>query len=1333
MFRKEIGKRLAAIGLCITTLMAAIPAYAAPTYDSGSPTPGVPGLSDTYANPATGTQYQYTLKLYSGAGRDAAATVEFDDQEFQYNGTVHGLFDKASPVLHITSAEGTGEISPSRFEQTFAVFSTRAAGTAEVNATSHTGVYGTAPDGIPKATHVDEQVFAVIKLHDTQGLFEDLYCGPYQVRITPVELQAVWDDTAIGKNWGEADPALTFKLEPVSSGIGTTPFTGTAVEGSPNTYKFSVIGANDIQLAATREAGEDIGTHTMSIPESGEHHYLAGTEITTHGDYSITRPRDVFTISRGILDNVVVRNETAVYDKEKHYLDTEGLEAEPGNPDKFKKVEYSTDGINWSEDKPYAVDANGDGLPVYIRVTAQNDEVMNLNDLLNGGEPWIIKIMKSAVELIARDMTWNKSVETVLPTKADMNIVEPGLAGEDVITYDAGFSAAGVTTIDDLVPGRTYTNSLTFSNIDIRGKKSDGSQGSVLDNYTVSAIPGSLTATDPDYEKLSSFTFTGYRGEYDGEEHYATVKLPRGINVDRVKLEYKKKSDSMWRDYHDDDIRAMNVADSAKYQVRATIAGSEPVVKEADMTVAKKALTLTAPTFNRQTGQDKPDAAEIYAQMVITGNNVDDPIEGTDYTATLSSSADMSKSGTYPITVQFLRGSQTPWTNYNITTNNGSLIVASPAADKLKKITVTTYSGTYDGAEHKVITAQNNVPTGAVLEYSLDGVDYSTTVPQVKDVTFDSTGKVATNPVYIRATLDGTTLDIKQSYTGTGSNYAYKITRTAASIKAKAASKTEGDPDPEFTAEVSGLKGKDTFDYTVVRTNDDEKAGTYNNVLKPELNADYPNYSITLTKNAFTINKPQAYYDIQKFEAEGYSGTYDGSGHSVKITKAVTGATVEYSTDNGSTWSTSSPKIKNVKDSTSVWVRATKNGYDKTVKTSITINKKSATVEADDKTKKQGESTPSLTATVSGTVGGDRIDYSLNCSSSDTVGTHSGAIKVSLNGDYPNYSITLRSGTLTVESNGNNNNNNNNNTPNRTTDVTEKDGPGTTKKTTETTTKDTTPKDTEKKETTKKTTTKKTTDKDDVVEEERKDKFNDLIDHDKYLITGPDEDLDVKLARFVVPEDSQDPVLYKAAEEETVSGNGAEPGGDIRETGSAIPYIAGAAVAAVIAVTMGVTGAWNLLWLLLLGLLFAKKRKKWHGLLTYENNMLVKVKGDTEGVEDMQDIINKGVTVDELQTLMVDTGVMTILPAKTMMALDIEGQEVQEIEADEDKFYDIMREGHGHAIVNIFNGKCKFSMTVEMDLKGEPPVMSAMAAPQEMPESPVEPEVFEEQGTDGQV
>src|SRR5207237_6238316 len=79
----------------------------------------------------------------------------------------------------------------------------------------------------------------------------------------------------------------------------------------------------------------------------------------------------------------------------------------------------------------------------------------------------------------------------------------------------------------------------------------------------------------------------------------------------------------------------------------------------------------------------------------------------------------------------------------------------------------------------------------------------------------------------------------------------------------------------------------------------------------------------------------------------------------------------------------------------------------------LTVDAKAATVSADLKSKTYGDANPTLTATVTGTVDGDTLDYSLATTALQFSGVGSYPITVTL-GSNPNYTVTATNGTLTV-------------------------------------------------------------------------------------------------------------------------------------------------------------------------------------------------------------------------------------------------------------------------------------------------------------------------------
>ncbi|HLO37778.1 MAG TPA: YDG domain-containing protein, partial [Lacibacter sp.] len=80
----------------------------------------------------------------------------------------------------------------------------------------------------------------------------------------------------------------------------------------------------------------------------------------------------------------------------------------------------------------------------------------------------------------------------------------------------------------------------------------------------------------------------------------------------------------------------------------------------------------------------------------------------------------------------------------------------------------------------------------------------------------------------------------------------------------------------------------------------------------------------------------------------------------------------------------------------------------------LTVNPITATIAANDKMKTYGEDNPALDATISGTINGDALNYTLSTSAEKFSSAGSHPITVAL-GSNPNYSVTVNNGNLQIE------------------------------------------------------------------------------------------------------------------------------------------------------------------------------------------------------------------------------------------------------------------------------------------------------------------------------
>jgi hypothetical protein len=274
---------------------------------------------------------------------------------------------------------------------------------------------------------------------------------------------------------------------------------------------------------------------------------------------------------------------------------------------------------------------------------------------------------------------------------------------------------------------------------------------------------------------------------------------------------------------------------------------------------------------------------------------------------------------------------------------------------------------------------------GDTLNYTL-----STTATQFSDVgTYPITVTLGSNPNYNVTATDGTLTVNKKDATVTADNK----------------SKSYGDANPAFTATVVGqVTGGDPINYTLASTATTlSNVGTYPITVSLGSN---PNYNVTATNGTLTIEKKDA-----TVTADNQSKTYGDDNPTLTATvvgEVSGGDPINYSL------STTAVKFSSVGDYAITVTLGSNPNYNVTpTNGTLHISPKAASVSADDKTKTYGDPNPALTATVTGTVNGDMLNYTLGTTAVQfsNVGTY--AIMVTL-GSNPNYTVTPTNGTLTI-------------------------------------------------------------------------------------------------------------------------------------------------------------------------------------------------------------------------------------------------------------------------------------------------------------------------------
>jgi len=168
-----------------------------------------------------------------------------------------------------------------------------------------------------------------------------------------------------------------------------------------------------------------------------------------------------------------------------------------------------------------------------------------------------------------------------------------------------------------------------------------------------------------------------------------------------------------------------------------------------------------------------------------------------------------------------------------------------PSADEENKLTVTNYSGTYDGKEHSITVKASK--SGTTFKYSLDNKTWVKEAPQFKDAN-------GTQTVYIKAENgDDTIYD-----NGTVTINPVKITLTADSASKTydgSALKSNG-----YSITKGSFASGEGLEKVVVSGSQTEVGSSKNQITKYSLksNTKAQNYDITLKAGTLTVKKSNA-------------------------------------------------------------------------------------------------------------------------------------------------------------------------------------------------------------------------------------------------------------------------------------------------------------------------------------------------------------------------------------------------------------------------------------------------------------------------------------------
>ena len=501
-------------------------------------------------------------------------------------------------------------------------------------------------------------------------------------------------------------------------------------------------------------------------------------------------------------------------------------------------------------------------------------------------------------------------------------------------------------------------------------------------NYTVTYKPGTLTIVAA--QRTTELSVTSYNGVYDAKKH--TITVNGTVTGDQVAYSYD--GGKTWvtdlKEYKN--VTKGSVAIQVKvtntnYTPSETILNGTvtitpfPLVVKADdksKVFGEKDPKLTATETSGVEGKTKPDNQKIERTMTReAGENV----------------------GNYKITAS----GETTQGNYTVT-NPGTLTITAGSRPADRQLSVTSYNGVYDAQKHTITV--NNVLDGDVVEYSYDGgKTWTTDLTKYTDVTNTTIKVRVTNANY-----DPNPVDLEGTVT---------ITPKPVTVTARSYSKTFGAADPVFKADTAGTLNGDKITYDISRETG-ENVGTY--TITPAGEAVQGNYNVTYATGTLTITAS----DREKaVEVTSYNGVYDAKNHTIEVKNLVDGDQVEYSYDNGTTWTTDLTKYKDVTETT-ILVKVTNANYADVPQLTgtVTITRFPLVVKAEDKSKVFGEKDPKLTATETSGVEGkakpdkQEITYDL----SRTAGENVGEYPITVKGEavQGNYTVTYEPGTLKI-------------------------------------------------------------------------------------------------------------------------------------------------------------------------------------------------------------------------------------------------------------------------------------------------------------------------------
>ncbi|WP_197020324.1 MBG domain-containing protein [Prevotella sp. P6B1] len=488
-------------------------------------------------------------------------------------------------------------------------------------------------------------------------------------------------------------------------------------------------------------------------------------------------------------------------------------------------MQYSLDGTTYSTTIPQGTNAGS--YTVYYKVKGD----ANHNDI--AAQHFTVIIAAKAVE--------NPTI-----TLSQTSYTYDGTAKEPAVTVKDGG-----TTIPTSEYSVSYTNNTDVGTATVTITDVDGGNYAVSGSTTfaISSADGSLTppagksdlvytGAAQDLITAGSTTTGTMQYSLDGTTYAATI--PQGTNAGSYTVYYKVKGDA-----NHNDIAAQH------------------------FTVIIAAKTVETPTITlSQTSYTYDGTAKEPAVAVKDGGTT---IPATEYSVSYTNNTNV---GTATVTITDVDGGNyavSGSTTFAISSADGSL---TPPAGKSDLV--------YTGAAQDLITAGST--TTGTMQYSLDGTNYSTQIPQGTNA--------GSYTVYYKVKGDANHNDIAAQ------NFRVTIAKALLTVSVGNYEMTEGESVPRFTISYDGFVNNETVAVLTIaptascEATSESKPGTYAITISGGV---AKNYSFSYSAGTLTIKTKKTFVDDNSGSGEGeddnsaeYTINESSGGESEENTVAIT-------------------------------------------------------------------------------------------------------------------------------------------------------------------------------------------------------------------------------------------------------------------------------------------------------------------------------------------------------------------------------------------------------------------------------------------------------------